>query len=186
MFASVDITIVQITPEMIHNWGWFLTLGILLAVLGVAAVARAVTATVVSMVFFGWLLVFASIAEFFNAFMVGHWAGFFLHVLLAILCGAAGVLMLAKPVISAEAATLLMSMFLIVSGLSQLITSLWTHLPGWGWQAANGIIASIMGALLLAQWPISGLWAIGLFVGIDLIIYGWTWITMALDLHKLQ
>jgi uncharacterized membrane protein HdeD (DUF308 family) len=186
MSPTVDITVVQIPPEMIHNWGWFLALGIVLVALGIAAVARAVTATVVSMVFFGWVLIFSSIAEFVNAFMVGKWAGFFLHVLLAILCAAAGVLILAKPVMSAEAATLLMSMFLIVAGLSQLITSLWSHLPGWGWQAANGVIASIMGVLLLAQWPISGLWAIGLFVGIDLIIYGWTWITMALDLHKLQ
>jgi uncharacterized membrane protein HdeD (DUF308 family) len=42
-----------------------------------------------------------------------------------------------------------------------------------------------MGFLLLAQWPASGLWVIGLFVGIDLIFRGWTWIRLALDLHKM-
>ena len=170
---------------MIHNWGWFLAFGIVLLLLGIAAVVRSVTATVASMLFFGWLLVFAGIIEFVNAFMVGNWAGFFLHLLVAILFGITGVLMLMKPVISAEAVTLLMSMFFLIAGLYQLIASLWTHLPGWGWQALNGIVASVMGVLLLAQWPVSGLWVIGLFVGIDLIFYGWAWIALALDLHKM-
>jgi uncharacterized membrane protein HdeD (DUF308 family) len=170
---------------MIHNWGWFLAFGIVLLLLGIAAIIRSFTATVASMVFFGWLLVFASIAEFVTAFMVGKWAGFFLHLLIAILFGLAGVLMVTRPVISAESLTFLMSVFFLVGGLYQLIAALWTHLPGWGWHALNGAIASIMGILVLVQWPVSGLWVIGLFVGIDLIFYGWAWIALALDLHKM-
>ncbi len=42
-----------------------------------------------------------------------------------------------------------------------------------------------MGLLLLTQWPVSGLWAVGLFIGIDLIFYGSAWIVMALELHTL-
>jgi len=136
-------------------------------------------------VFFGWLLVLASLVEFVDAFMVGHWAGFFSHLLLAILFGIVGLLMVVKPVISAEALTVLMSIFFLISGLYQLLTSVLTHLPGWGWQAVNGVIAAAMGVLILAQWPVSGLWVIGLFVGIDLIVFGWTWIALALDLQKL-
>jgi uncharacterized membrane protein HdeD (DUF308 family) len=177
--------IVQVTPEMIHNWGWFLAFGIVLLLLGIAAIARSVTTTVVSMLFFGWVLVFAGAIQFVEAFMVGKWAGFFLHIMLAILFGLAGIVMLVRPVISAEAATLFMSAFFLVGGLYELISALWTHLPGWGWQAVNGVIASLMGVLVLAQWPVSGLWVIGLFVGIDLILYGWSWIALALDLHKM-
>ena len=117
--------------------------------------------------------------------MVGRWAGFSLHLLVAILFGITGLLMVMRPVISAEAVTLVMSVFFLIVGLYQVIVSLWAHLPGWGWQTLNGVIAALMGLLLLAQWPISGLWAIGLFVGIDLIMFGWTWIRLALDLHKL-
>jgi uncharacterized membrane protein HdeD (DUF308 family) len=58
-------------------------------------------------------------------------------------------------------------------------------LPGFGWQAANGAITFLLGGLLLAQWPLSGLYAIGLFVGIDLIVYGWVWVVLALNLRKL-
>jgi uncharacterized membrane protein HdeD (DUF308 family) len=184
MFGPIEV-IVGATPEMIHNWGWFLAFGIVLLLLGIAAVARSVTATVASMVFFGWLLVFAGLVEFVNAFMVGKWAGFFLHLLVAMLFGVTGVLMVMKPVISAEAATFLMSMLFLVTGLYQFVAALWTHLHGWGWQALNGVITAVMGILLLAEWPVSGLWVIGLFVGIDLIVYGCAWIALALDLHKM-
>lgn len=72
-----------------------------------------------------------------------------------------------------------------VSGLYQLVASGWSRLPGWGWQAADGALSTIMGLLLLTQWPVSGLWAVGLFIGIDLIFYGSAWIVMALELHTL-
>ena len=117
--------------------------------------------------------------------MVGKWAGFFVHLLVALLLGITGALMVFRPVISAEAITFVMSIFFLVGGLFQLFTSIWSHLPGWGWQAANGTISAIMGFLLLAQWPASGLWVVGLFVGIDLIFYGSAWIAMALQLHKM-
>jgi uncharacterized membrane protein HdeD (DUF308 family) len=67
---------------------------------------------------------------------------------------------------------MLMAVFFLVSGLFQFIGSIWVALPGWGWQAVDGIIAIVLGLLVLAQWPASGLWVIGLFIGIDLIFYG--------------
>jgi uncharacterized membrane protein HdeD (DUF308 family) len=57
--------------------------------------------------------------------------------------------------------------------------------PDWGWHALNGVITSVLGLLILGQWPVSGLWGIGLSVGIDLVFYGWAWVALALDLHKL-
>lgn len=182
---SIEVMIVRATPEMIHNWGWFLAFGITLLVLGIAAIVRSVSATVASMMFFGWLLVLAGGIEFVYAFMVGHWAGFFLHMLVAILFVVTGAALLARPLTSAEVVTFLMSMFFLISGGYELIASLWSHLPGWGWQALNGAITVVMGGLILAQWPISGLWVIGLFVGIDLVLHGWAWVALALDLRKL-
>jgi uncharacterized membrane protein HdeD (DUF308 family) len=180
-----DVLIFGVTPEMIHHWGWFLAFGIVLLALGIAAIVRSVAATVASMLFFGWLLVFAGIFEFVSAFMVGNWAGFFLHLLIAILFAITGVLMLTRPVMSAEGLTLVMSMFFLIAGLYQLIASLWTHLPGWGWHALSGVVTSILGVLVLAGWPASGLWVIGLFVGIDLVFYGWAWMALAIGLRKM-
>jgi len=185
MLGQIDVMVMQVTQEMIHNWGWFLAFGIALMLLGIAAVVRSVAATVASMVFFGWLMVFASIIDLVNAFMVGKWAGFFLHLLLAILFGITGVIFLKSPGISAEVATLVMSMFFLIAGMYQLIVALWAHLPGYGWHVANGVITFLLGGLLMAQWPLSGLYAIGLFVGIDLIFYGWVWTALALNLRKM-
>jgi uncharacterized membrane protein HdeD (DUF308 family) len=94
-------------------------------------------------------------------------------------------LLVARPVISAEGLTIFMAMFFLIGGLFQLIASIAVALPGWGWQAADGIITFVLGALVLAQWPASGLWVIGLFVGIDLIFYGCAWIALALGLRTM-
>jgi uncharacterized membrane protein HdeD (DUF308 family) len=72
---------IQIPHEIIQYWGWFLAFGIALLLLGIIAIVRSVTATIVSMLFFGWLLVFASGIEIAQAVMVGHWVGFFHHLL---------------------------------------------------------------------------------------------------------
>jgi len=78
----------------------------------------------------------------------------------------------------------LMSMFFLIGGLYQVVASLVAGLPGSGWEVLAGVIASIMGIVLLLEWPISGLWAIGLFVGIDLIFSGCSWIALALAVRK--
>jgi uncharacterized membrane protein HdeD (DUF308 family) len=176
---------VQIPHEIVQYWGWFLVFGIGLLALGIAAVVRSVLATVATMLFFGWLLVLASGIEAAQAVLVGHWAGFFHHLLAAILFGVVGLILVTRPVISAEALTIFMAMFFLIGGLFQLIASIAVAQPGWGWQAAYGIITFILGALLLAGWPASGLWVIGLFVGIDLIFYGCAWIVLALSLRTM-
>ena len=176
---------VQIPHEIVQYWGWFLAFGIGVLILGIAAVARSIQATVASMLFFGWLLVLASGIEIAQAVMVGHWAGFFQHLLAAILFGIAGLLLVTRPVISAEVLTVFMAMFFLVGGLFQVIGSIAVALPGWGWQVADGLITLVLGLLVLAQWPASGLWVIGLFIGVDLIFYGFAWIVLALGLRSM-
>jgi uncharacterized membrane protein HdeD (DUF308 family) len=185
MMGNIQAIEVQIPHEVVQYWGWFLVFGIGLLALGIAAVVRSVLATVATMLFFGWLLVLASGIEIAQAVLVGHWAGFFHHLLAAILFGVVGLMLVTRPVISAEALTIFMALFFLIGGLFQLIASIAVALPGWGWQAADGIITLILGGLILAQWPVSGLWVIGLFVGIDLIFYGCAWIALALSLRTM-
>jgi uncharacterized membrane protein HdeD (DUF308 family) len=183
--SEIQALEIQIPREIIQYWGWFLAFGIAVLLLGVAAVVRSVTATVVSMLFFGWLLVLASGIEIAQAIMVGRWVGFFQHLLAAILFGVTGLLLVIRPLKSAEVVTLFMGMFFLVGGLFQLIGSVVLALPGWGWHAADGVITFVLGLLVLAGWPASGLWVIGLFVGIDLILYGAAWIALAIGLRTM-
>src|SRR6516164_7411779 len=179
-FQSIEV---QVPQELVHYWGWLLAFGVGLVLLGIAAIGRAITATVATMLFFGRLLLLACGIEIAQAVMVGHWVGFFHHLLAAILFGVTGLILVTRPVLGAEVVTVFMAMFFLIGGLFQLIGSAWVALPGWGWQALDGLIALVLGVLVLAQWPASGLWVIGLFIGIDLIFYGAAWIALALGLH---
>jgi uncharacterized membrane protein HdeD (DUF308 family) len=183
MTADIQSLDIQMSKDLAQYWVWFLIFGILLAALGIAAMARAFTATIVSMLFFGWLLVLAAAVEIVQAVMVGHWAGFFQHLLGAVLFGVVGLIMVIRPLVSAEVLTLFMAAFFMVGGLFQLIGAAWVALPGWGWHVLDGLITLALGVLVLTQWPASGLWVIGLFVGIDLVFYGVAWILIALGVR---
>jgi uncharacterized membrane protein HdeD (DUF308 family) len=175
---------IRIPAELVRNWGWFLAFGIGLVLLGVLAIARSVAATVASMLFFGWLLLIAAGIEIVQAIMVGKWAGLFQHWLGAVLFGVLGAMMVWRPVATAEVLTLLIGALFLVAGLFKLITPFVVSLPDWGWHALSGIVTLVLGILILAQWPVSGLWVIGLFVGIELIFYGGAWIALALGLRR--
>lgn len=179
------IQIVTVPQDLVQYWGWFLAFGVGLVALGIAAIARCFTATVASMLFFGWLLLIGCGIEVAQAVLVGQWAGFFYHLLAAILFGVTGFFFVTRPKISAEVATMVMAMFFMIGGLFQMIATLIVVPPNWGWQVADGIISFVLGGLVFAQWPASGLWAIGLFIGIDLIFYGFAWIALALDVRSI-
>lgn len=182
--SEIQALDVRIPAEIIHNWGWFLLFGICLVLLGALAIVRSVAATVVSMLFFGWLLLIAAGIEIVQAVMVGKWAGLFQHWLSAALFGVLGALIVWRPVVTAEILTLLIGAFFLVAGIFQLVTPFVISLPEWGWHALNGLITLVLGVLILAQWPVSGLWVIGLFLGIELIFYGGAWIAVALRLRS--
>jgi uncharacterized membrane protein HdeD (DUF308 family) len=181
--ADVQTLDIQFTKDLAQNWGWFLFWGILLLATGIAAVWRSMTATLASMLFFGWLLAFAAAIEIVQAVMVGHWAGFFQHALAAILFGVLALIFLVRPMITAEVLTLVMALFFLVGGLFQIVGSAVLQFSGWGWHLIDGLITIVLGVLILAQWPASGLWVIGLFIGIDLIFYGLAWIAIAFGLR---
>jgi uncharacterized membrane protein HdeD (DUF308 family) len=183
LMGDIQSLQIQVPHEVAQQWGWFLVFGIVLLLLGIAAVIRSFAATVATMMFFGILLLIACGIEVAQAVLVGQWAGFFYHLLAAILFGVIGFMLVIRPVISAEALTVVMAAFFLIGGFFQLIASIAVAQPGWGWEALNGIIGVVLGGLIIAQWPASGLWVIGLFIGVDLIFYGWAWVAFALGLR---
>jgi uncharacterized membrane protein HdeD (DUF308 family) len=155
------------------KWPWMLATGILFIFLGTVATVMSTLTTVYSMLFFGILLLVASVVHFIKAFWTRDWRGFFLQVLLGVFSGVTGIFMVAKPLLSAASLTLLMASFFIVTGFFRIITSLAVNLEGWFWILVSGIISTTLGILILSSWPASALWVIGLFIGIELIFSGW-------------
>ncbi len=164
-----------------RNWGWLLALGILMIILGVVAMAAPVVATIAIQVMLGWLLVISGIAEGIHAFMVKEWRGFLLELLSAVLYLGVGLMLLVDPLKGAVALTLILAVFLLVEGIFKIITALRVRdHRGWGWLLASGIVSVVLGVMIWAQWPASGLWVIGLLVGIQLLFTGWSLVMLAL------
>jgi uncharacterized membrane protein HdeD (DUF308 family) len=167
------------------NWMWFLILGIALVVIGVIAIGSAVAATFATVVVFGVLLILGGLAEIVGAFWSRRWSGFFINLLSGVLELVVGLLFVRDPGNAALAMTLLLACFLLVGGIFRMAASFSVRYRSWIWPFLGGLIDLLLGLMIWAQWPFSGLWVIGLFVGISLIFRGWTWIMLALALKSL-
>jgi uncharacterized membrane protein HdeD (DUF308 family) len=165
--------------------GWVIFAGFVSLVLGTAAVIYNSTATLASVIVFGWLLLLAGFMEIVHAFQVRSWSGFFLYLLDGIVRATVGTLMLVYPGSGAQALTLVLSFYFIVAGVFRTIGSISLQFPSWGWSVASGLLSVALGTMLALQWPASGQWFIGLAVGIDLIMYGWALLMFALAVRKL-
>jgi len=165
--------------ELRKHWVLFLCLGILLMVLGVAAVGAAFVVTMATVVVFGALLLGGGILEIVRSIWARKSGGFTMHLLSGILYGIVGALMLAHPGAAALTLTLMLAVLFGVGGIFRIVTASSLRYRGWGWTLFSGIVAILLSAALISSWPISGLWAIGAFVGIDMICYGWSTIVVS-------
>jgi uncharacterized membrane protein HdeD (DUF308 family) len=171
--------------EFSRNWGWFLALGLILIALGVIALGRLLFVTMASVVFFGWLLVIAGAIEALQAFGQHRWGGFFLHLFGGILYVVVGLMFVANPAVSALSLTLIMALFFMVSGAFRIVVALSMRFPEWRWLLINGLVTLGLGLLIWKQWPVSGLWVIGLFIGFELIYTGVSWVFLSLAARRL-
>ncbi len=164
------------------NWVWFLTFGILIEILGLYALLALTATTLISVMLIGVLLIIGGIIVIIGALTSWrHQIGsFLLHLLLGILYVAAGTILIKHPVVGSISITFILGIFFTIIGIFRLIDSLTFRYVHWGWVFLNGIISLLLGILIMTSWPVSGLYIIGLFVGIDLVFCGWAYIMGAI------
>jgi uncharacterized membrane protein HdeD (DUF308 family) len=158
-------------------------LGLVSIFIGLVAIGSTFIATLASVLVFGVLLLIAGITEVVHAVMVRNLKGFALHLLAAALYLIAGLFMLEDPVRAATVITLLLAASFLVGGVLRIIFSLVSRFHSWPWVLLNGVVDLVLGFLILNGWPDSSLWVIGLFVGIDLLFHGWSWVILALTVR---
>jgi uncharacterized membrane protein HdeD (DUF308 family) len=169
--------------ELRPIWGVLLALGIVLIVLGILAISDYFFATWLTVLLLGGFVLVAGGVQIAAAFGSRRWAGFFLHLLAGALYLALGFLMVARPERAAIGLTLLLAVLFLGSGLARIISALSHRFHNWGWVLLNGVIDLILGVMIWMEWPGSGLWVIGLLVGIDLLFNGWSCIMLALAIR---
>lgn len=162
------------------NWGWFVALGLIQIIIGTIGVAAACTMTVFSVVLFGALLLVDGLITAIHAFMNKCWGGFFCDLMTGVLYLVVGAMVLENPLRAAETLTFLIAFFLIIGGMFRIVASLAGQFAQWGWVFFNGLVTLALGVMIWRQWPLSGLWVIGTFVGIEMIVYGWSLLMLGL------
>jgi uncharacterized membrane protein HdeD (DUF308 family) len=165
--------------------GWIIALGVVYMVAGIIALGSVVTATVASVFVVGIMMVIAGIAEVISAFQIKTWGKFILWLLLGALYIVAGVLVFENPLLAAAFLTLFLGISLIVSGIMRTILafSMQRAMP-WIWVLFSGIVTTLLGLVIVAHWPVSSLYILGLFLGIDLVIAGAGWVGIGLGLKQ--
>ncbi len=171
--------------EVRSSWGWFLTLGILLMILGAICIAGDITATFTTVLVFGWVLLISGIVTLVHAFQTRNWSGFFLYLLSAVFRGFTGYLLIRYPLAGAESLTLILASFFVVSGVFRAVGAGMIKFPRWGWAVFSAIVTVVLGIMLLAQMPVSSIWFIGFAIGVDLIFDGASLVGFGTAIHHI-
>jgi uncharacterized membrane protein HdeD (DUF308 family) len=167
------------------KWGWIVALGVVYVVAGLLALASVAMATVVSVLIVGFMMVLCGVAEVVNAFQFKSWPKFLLWLALGLLYVVSGFITFENPLLAAAVLTLLLGAALIASGIMRIVLafSMKQGSP-WIWVAVSGVLTLLLGLVILSGWPVSSLYILGMFLGIDLVFAGAAWIGLGLGIKN--
>ncbi len=186
-FSNLAASVVQ--QEIAHlrkYWFLMLLLGIASIAVGIIAISHTCLASVFSVMVLGWLLLIQGGVEVAHGILVRNWRGFALHLVAAVLYLLAGLFIVQEPVQATAVLTLLIAAMFFAGGIVRIIFSMTTRFRLWGWVLLTGIVDLILGWLIFSKWPESSLFFIGLFVGIELLFNGWSWVMLALAVRTAE
>jgi uncharacterized membrane protein HdeD (DUF308 family) len=161
------------------NAGWFVVLGVLTVIAGILAIASQTFSGLSVAVFIGIALAIGGVARTISAFSAGSFGQGTLAFIGGILTLVVGLILAARPDIGLATLTLMLGAYLLVDGISSAVLAFRVRpVSGWGFMLFSAVMGVIAGFLLLRQWPMSGLWAIGTLVGLNLLVSGFSMISM--------
>ncbi len=176
------------TPSLapLHaKWGWIVALGVVYLVAGIIALGYVFSATVASVLVVGVMMFIAGVAEVINAFQVQTWGRFLFWLILGILYILAGFFAFENPLLTAVWLTLFLGAALVASGILRIFLAfnMKAHSP-WVWVVVSGVITLLLGLIILAHWPFSAVYTLGIFLGVDLVFAGASWIGIGIALRN--
>jgi uncharacterized membrane protein HdeD (DUF308 family) len=178
-----------VATSLHEHWVFFLVEGIILVILGLAAIVIPRIATLTVEILFGWLFLISGLVGLITSFWMRHAPGFWWSLVSAILGIAVGIVLLSRPLSGVLSLTLVLIAFFVIEGVASIMFALEhkRELSGrWGWMLASGIIDLILAAIILAGLPGTAAWAIGLLVGINMVFGGSALIAMALHAREIN
>ena len=175
----------SVPSELRSKWGWFVALGILMIVAGFIALMSVFLATIVSVLIVGWMMILSGIIEIIHGFQMKQWGRFFLWILIGALYVVGGVFAVLNPLLASTVLTLFLGVLLIVAGVFRIVLAMQMRSGSyWGWVVASGVITLLLGAIIVFHWPVSSLYTLGIFLGVDLVIAGASWLSAGLAFRR--
>lgn len=163
------------------KWGWIVALGALFIVGGVFALFNVFAATIVTVIYIAAAMVVAGGWEIVTAFHIRPMGRAVLWGVVGAITVFAGLATARYPLVAAMSLTALVGALLIVGGVMKLVLAYQLRdLSRWQLIALAGVLSFLLGILILAEWPASGLYILGLFLGVNLIFEGVGWVAMGL------
>lgn len=181
--SGLDRINAAVSTSLHQHWVLFLVEGIILLLLGLAAIVLPPIATFAVEILIGWLLLISGIVGLITTFRMRHAPGFWWALVSAILGIAAGVVLLRYPLSGMLSLTLILTVFFVIEGVASILYALEhkRELTGrWGWMLVSGIVDLILASIIFLGLPGTAAWAIGLLVGINMVFGGSALIAMAL------
>ena len=173
-----------ITP-LRAKWGWIVALGVVYLIAGIIALGSVVAATAASVFVVGIMMIIAGVAEVISAFQVKTWGRFIFWLLLGILYIVAGFVAFENPLLTAVWLTLILGAALVASGIVRIFLGFnMQHGSPWIWVVVSGLITLILGVIILIHWPFSAVYTLGIFLGVDLVFAGASWIGLGFGLKN--
>jgi len=165
------------------HWHLYVFQGVLMIILGVLAVAAPAFATLTVDIYVGWLFLISGVLGLIAMFSARNVPGFLWTLVTALLSIVVGGVLLWKPVEGALSLTIVLTAFFIVEGLFQTAAAFTYRgaIPSrWGWLLASGLADLALAAIIVAGWPGTAAWVLGLLVGVNLLTTGWAVVMVAL------
>lgn len=165
------------------HWRLYVFQGVLMIVLGVLAVAAPAFATLTVDIYVGWLFLISGVLGLIAMFSARNVPGFLWTLITALLSIVVGGVLLWKPVEGAVSLTIVLTAFFIVEGIFQAVAAFTYRdaMPrSWGWLLASGLADLALAAIIIAGWPGTAAWTLGLLVGVNLLTTGWAVVMVAL------
>jgi len=165
------------------HWKLFLIEGIVLLILGLAAIMLPLIATIAIALVVGWIFLLSGVVGLLATFRMRSAPGFWWSLLSGILGVVAGIVLLRWPLSGAFSLTLVLTLFLVLEGVVSIMFALEhkRELSGrWGMMLVSGVVDLILAGMIYAGLPGTAAWAIGLLVGINMVFGGSALIAMAL------
>jgi uncharacterized membrane protein HdeD (DUF308 family) len=185
MTLPQDVTNLQsrMSAAVREHWKAFLFEGILLVVLGLAAIIVPPLASLAVTIFLGWMFLLSGIAGLALTYWARQMPGFWWSLISAALAAGAGIVLLARPVQGTLTLAIVVGAYFLAEGVTTIMYALEHRRElsqRWSWLLVAGLMDILIAGIIIAGLPGSALWAVGLLVGINLLFGGITLIGMAL------